>query len=94
MYLDKLAREILEKEQSLWRDPFSDDVLKPKKRVGDHNLIAMNEIYKASGFQLKFDPADKSKKHAGINLLRTIISNDRIVIHPRCKVTVRAFIKR
>ena len=89
MYLDKLANQIIEKEIKLWRDPFSDDPIKPKKRVGDHNLIAMNEIYKASKNRLKFEPADKNKKLAGINLLRTIISGNKIKINPRCVVTTR-----
>ena len=89
MYLDKLANDILEKQKMLWRDPFDDEPIKPKKQVGDHNLIAMNEIKRASGYQLNFEAADKTKKHAGINFLRTMIKSNKLVIDPKCKTIIR-----
>lgn len=89
MYLDKLGQAILSKERQLWTNVMTNEFIKPKKRVSDHNLIAINEIKKATNYQIHFELANKEGKHASINFLRMIINNNKIAINPRCKVLIR-----
>jgi hypothetical protein len=89
MYLDKLGQAILSKEKELWTNHMSGEFIKPRKRVSDHNLIAINEIKKATNYQINFDLALKETKHASINFLRILINNNKLVIDPKCKVLIR-----
>lgn len=89
MHLNKLAHDILNKEAELWTNVLTNETLKPKKRVSDHDLIAINEMRKATSYRLNFDLADKKDKMAGINFIRTMIKANKIIINPRCKVLVR-----
>jgi hypothetical protein len=47
MHLPTLAKNILDKQQILWTNPLTNEMVKPKKLVSDHDLIAINEIKKA-----------------------------------------------
>lgn len=89
MYLPILAKDIEEKEKSLWTNQQTYEFRKPKKRVSDHNLIAINEIKKFSQYRLLFDLADKNDKHASLNNLRTLLGSNKIIIHPRCETLIR-----
>lgn len=89
MYLQKLATDILQKEKQLWTNPFNGELIKPKSRVSDHNLIAINEMRKSSNYQLNFDLASKMDKHASINFLRTMINANNISINPRCVILIK-----
>ena len=89
MYLDKLGQQILAKEKELWTNPISGEFMKPRKRVSDHNLIAINEIKKASNYQIHFELAQKETKHASINNLRMVINSNKIVINPKCVTLIR-----
>jgi hypothetical protein len=89
MYLDKLGSDIMRKEKQLWTNPITGETLKPRKRVSDHNLIAINEIRRATNYQIFFDMANKEGKHASINNLRMMIASNKIAIHPRCVTLIR-----
>lgn len=89
MYLDKLGQQILLKEKQLWTNPHTAELIKPRKRVSDHNLIAINEIKRASNYQIHFELAQKETKHASINNLRMMINSNKIAIHPRCVTLIR-----
>jgi hypothetical protein len=89
MYLDKLGTQILLKEKQLWTNPITSELQKPRKRVSDHNLIAINEIKKATNYQIHFELAQKEAKHASINNLRMMVNANKILIHPRCATLIR-----
>lgn len=88
MHLATLARDIEDKESQLWEDPITCEHIKVERRVSDHDLIAIQEIKKASNYRIIFEGADKKDMMGGINFLRTLIKNDKVIINPRCKVTV------
>lgn len=89
MFLPKLAQDIADKENQLYTHPITNELIKPYKRVSDHNLIAINEIRKHSGYRINFINAQKDDKHAAINNLRVLIESDKLIINPRCKVLIR-----
>lgn len=88
MYLDKLGKDIEAKEKSLWTDKITHEFKKPLKRVSDHDLIAINEIKKATNYRIIFEKSEKKEKMTGINNLRTLINSNRIIIHPRCTTLI------
>jgi hypothetical protein len=88
MHLAKLGQDIIKKENDLWTDPITNEFKKPLKRVSDHDLIAINEIKKATAYKIIFEKAEKKEKMAGINNLRTFINSGKIIISPRCKVLI------
>lgn len=89
MYLDKLGTQILLKEKQLWTNAITGELLKPRKRVSDHNLIAINEIKKATNYQIHFELASKESKHASINNLRMMVNGNKIEINPKCVTLIR-----
>lgn len=88
MYLTKFGGQILQKEESLWVEPLTKETIPVKKRVSDHDLIAINEIRKATNQKVIFQPADKADRMAGINFLRNLIKNNKFIINPRCKYLI------
>lgn len=88
MYLSQLAKDIEAKEISLWIDPLTNEQFKVKRRVADHDLIALQEIRLSSNYRINFETADKKQMMSGINFLRTMINNEKLIVHPRCKVTI------
>jgi hypothetical protein len=88
MHLAKLGQDIILKETDLWTDPITNEFKKPLKRVSDHDLIAINEIKKATNYKIIFEKAEKKEKMAGINNLRTYVNANKIIIHPRCKTLI------
>lgn len=89
MYLATLGNMILNKEKELWTNKMSGEFIKPKKRVSDHNLVAINEIKKATNYQLHFELASKENKHASINFLRTAVNGNKVIVDPKCKTLIR-----
>lgn len=83
--LPKLVSLIQEKERSLWYVPQTGEIRPVFLRVSDLNPIALQEILRASNFQLNFANARKDDKDAAINQLRVAIANKKIIINPRCK---------
>lgn len=88
MHLASLAKDIMAKENELWFNELTNEQIKVERRVSDHDLIAIQEIKKASNYRVIFEPADKRDMMGGINFLRTLIKNDKVIVHPRCKVTI------
>ncbi len=89
MHLYKLGADIRNKERQLWVNEITNERIKPKKRVSDHDLIAINEIKKATNYDVIFDIADKAQMLSGINFIRTLINSNKIVINPRCVTLIR-----
>ncbi len=89
LHIDKLAQDILQKEAKLWTNPYTNEIHKPMKRVSDINYIVTQEINKYSNYQVYFHPADKHDANTNINQLRMLLSNEKIIIHPRCENLIR-----
>jgi len=88
MYLATFGNQILEKEESLWVEPTTKENIAVKKRVSDHDLVAINEIKKATNYKVIFTPADKADRMAGINFIRNLVKSDKLIINPRCKYLI------
>lgn len=88
MHLHQLGWDIYNKEGQLWKETYSSDRIKPAKRVSDNDLIALNEINKATNYLVRFETARKDDMLSGINFLRTMINADKIIINPKCKTVV------
>ena len=89
MHLHTLGWDIKKTEERIFTDPITNEFMRPKKRVADHNLVAINEILKATNYQVRFEPAKKDDKHAAINFLRLMVQNNKLIVNPRCKTLVR-----
>jgi hypothetical protein len=73
-----LAETVARVENELW------GLKKPFLRVADNNnLILLNDLNIAHG--LPFIATAKDNKHAWINQIRIMISDERIIINPKCK---------
>lgn len=88
-HLKKLTQSIMDKEQELYTNIYTNEVKKPTLRVSDIDYIVTNEIQTISNYQVVFQPAKKDDKDSAINNLRMMLSNKKIIIHPRCKVLVQ-----
>lgn len=74
-----IADAIKAKEFELWANR------PPLKRVGDADPMDLAQI-SALGLQRpSFSPPPRAHKEVGVNMLRTMISNCQINIHPRCR---------
>lgn len=89
MQLRNLTAQIMKKEEDLWTNPYTNEFVKPKKRIADHNPIVINEVKLFSNYKIIFENADKRDKLAGINWLRTLLSTGKIIINPKCKNLIR-----
>jgi len=86
MTTEKLAERIKQKELNNFNiiTEEGEKIAKPTyMRVMDNNLIMMNDLSKLHG--LPFLATDKDNKEAQINQVRMMISNNQIIIHPRCR---------
>lgn len=82
-----LANNIQLKEQELYYDPYSDDILKPYRRVADNTISVLNDLSQLH--KLYFEPTKKDDKETAINFARIMIQSQQVIIHPRCKTLVR-----
>ena len=89
LQLPKLVDEIRDKEFKLWVNPMTNEINKPHVRVSDINYIVTQEIYRASGEEIRFLPARKDDKEAAINAVRVMLANRQIIINPRCETLIR-----
>lgn len=87
--LQKLVREMDQKETEIFRDSLTHEFKPPYSRVSDLNYIVLKEILHFSKGIIKFASAKKDDKQAGINALRIDLASERIIINPRCVVTIR-----
>lgn len=88
MYLKTFGEDILKKEESLWVEPLTKEILPVKKRVADHDLVVINELKKNTNYRLIFEPADKHDRMAGINFVRNLVKTNKIIINPKCKYLI------
>jgi len=89
LHLDKLANTILDIEFKLWTNQLTNETTKPFIRVSDIQPIVVSEITRLSNYQLKWHNADKRDKDASINFMRMMISQEKVIIHPRCVTLIR-----
>lgn len=87
--ISDLTEQIKNKEAELWTNPYSGEVKPVQKRVSDINHIVTNEIRRLSHGDIGFDNARKDDKEAAISFLRSMISQRKIVINPKCKNLIR-----
>jgi hypothetical protein len=88
LQLPKLSKQIDDIERLLWSDTYG-EVKRPIKRVSDHNLIVLSELYRISEGVIKFSPVKKEEIDIMINNLRVLLEKQRIIIHPRCTNLIR-----
>lgn len=86
--LDKFSEEILAKEEQLWMNHLTNELIKPEVRVSDIEYIVIGEINRASQNRLNFQAVKKAPgyKLPLINQARVMLQNHKIVINPRCVV--------
>ena len=77
--INKLIRE---KEKEIWTNKITHEVEPIYKRIADNNLILLNDL--RNDYNLNFMATDKHNKEAYINKLRIMVSEGRVIIHPRC----------
>ncbi len=87
--LEKLTKDIKEKEIKLWTNVISGELKEPTLRVSDTNPIALNEISKYSNKQISFTVTKKDDREAALNNFRALLGAKKIIIHPRCKAFIR-----
>lgn len=85
LHLDKLAKDIVGMEKTLWTSPYTDEVKLPHNRVSDIDYIVINELSRHSNNYLSFSIANKDNKEAAINNLRMMLSQKKIIIDPSCE---------
>lgn len=88
MYTPNVAKDIETKESDLWTNVITNEQVKPKKRVSDHEVIFINDIKKYSNYKIIFENADKKDKAATINFFRVLINSNKIIINPKCKTLI------
>jgi len=73
-----LAASVKKTEDELW------GLKKPFLRISDNNnLILLNDL--AIDYDVTFIPTAKDNKHAWINQIRILVSEERLIINPKCK---------
>lgn len=87
--IEKLTSLIRKKEEELWTDPLTQEIMPPYKRTSDTNPIVLGEIRKYSNHYINFVPTQKDNLDAAINNLRAMIGSKKLIINPRCKVLIR-----
>jgi hypothetical protein len=84
MNTDYLGKNIKRIESELWGELIDNLFMEEPKRVCDINeQIARIDLYRL--YNLKFTSSPKDDKEAGINMLRVLIQNEKIIINPKCK---------
>jgi phage terminase large subunit len=82
-----LAEGIRLKESFVFTDSFTKETKEPYLRVSDNNLIVINDLYQLHG--LNFLPTRKDDKDSALNNLRILLSDEKIIINPRCINLIR-----
>lgn len=88
--LNKFSDEILAKEELLWNNILTNELIKPEVRVSDIEYIVINEINRASMGRLNFQAIRKSPgyKLPLINQLRVMLQSEKVVIDPKCQTLI------
>lgn len=86
--LQKLVRQMHEKEQDIFSDPMTHELKKPAMRVSDINYIVLKEIHHFSKGLISFSSAKKDDKQAAINNLRILLATEKVIINPKCTTVI------
>lgn len=78
---EEIAQTIRTKETELW------DLQQPYLRITDIDLRLIADLWQLH--RIRFQKARKEDSQGAINLLRTGVQNERIIISPRCKGLIR-----
>jgi hypothetical protein len=79
-----IAKQISYRESELWPGIPGGKLF----RIADgSNSVLLQDLLRVHG--LRFVPTQKDHKDAQLNLVRTMIREGRIVIHPRCKLLIK-----
>ena len=89
LQLPNLIKDIKAKENTLWYNILTNEVITPKVRVSDINYIVTQEIARASNGEITFQAAKKDDNEAAINKLRVLLQSKKIIIHPKCVNLIR-----
>lgn len=81
-----LSALIKKKEKENFADPVTNEVFKPTRVSDNNNLILLQDLHRLH--EILFLPTAKDNKEAAINQLRDMISNEKIIINPKCKVLI------
>lgn len=93
--LESLCKQINAKEVELWTNPISLEYKPVYNRVSDIDYVFTQEIYNHSKKLFPKDQAidfrivNKDSNEAMINNLRILLTNKKIVIHPKCVTLIR-----
>lgn len=87
--LIKVAEAIVNKEKELWYNIYTNEVKEPLLRVSDINYIAVDDLRRHSNGRLNFVHVKKDDKESAVNVLRVMLAQEKIIIHPRCKTLLR-----
>jgi hypothetical protein len=89
MTIPELTAAAVAKEIELYTNILTNEFNEPKMRVSDINEIATQEIYRQSENKLYFRKAQKDDKKMAVNMLRTLIQQEKLVINPKCETLIR-----
>jgi hypothetical protein len=89
--LPTFTKNILEKEEKLWLNIYTNEQIKPELRVSDIDYLVINEINRLSYGQLNFTAIKKEPgyKLPLINKLRVQLQQEKIIINPKCETLIR-----
>jgi len=87
--LPSFVNSIIETEKRLYTNKLTNEFNPPRMRVSDINEIATQEIARLSSNQLYFSKARKDDKDMAVNMLRTLIQQEKLVINPECVTLIR-----
>lgn len=82
----KLAEAIKKKEEELWTNPLTGETEDVWKRISDNSLQVIEDLSQI--YYLHFIATEKHDKMQYIQVLRTMIEQEQIIIHPRCKTLI------
>lgn len=82
----KLAEAIKKKEEELWTNPLTGEVEDAWKRVSDNNLQVIADLSEI--YYIHFIPTEKHDKMSYIQVLRSMIEQDQVIVDPKCKVLI------
>jgi hypothetical protein len=80
-----LARDISAKELAIWGP--SEEYPEPFRFADGNEPRTIYEMRK--DHDLRFSPTDKHGKKVHLNLLRTMVADGRLVVHPSCKTLIK-----
>ena len=87
LVISKLAQNIQRKEEELWGDPDDNEFFEPYMRVSDVDSFVLNDLYMEHN--IHFKATDKRDKEASLNMVRTMLASERIIINPKCVNLIR-----